>query len=453
MRQYDLVLAGGAVVTAAGVAAADVAVTGQRIAAVLPPGSGAVAAETQDVSGRFLLPGLIDSHVHFRQPGLSYKEDWAHGSRAAVAGGVTTVIDMPNTRPSLTTPHQAWAKHRIIDGTSLVDYRFHAGVNPADITLIKAFSPQEATSVKVFLSGHHTAPDVVRSPADLERLCVLMARMERVLVCHAEQDDVFALLDKWRGDPRSYLRCEEHRPRTAAIVAVARLIELARRHGTRIHVLHVSSREEADLLSAAADAGYPVSFEVTGHHLTFTNEDTRLLGSRIRLRPAIREPADRDRLWQAVLEGAATTLGSDHAPHTRAEKARPVPHAPPGLPGVQELLPAFYTGLAARRPDAGGADLLPIVVRLLADGPARLFGLSHRKGSIAPGMDADVVVFDAARQSLPGQRHIYAKCGWSAYQGLPLIGAVDATFRRGEAVYRWKPDRESFGQPDGAWLD
>jgi dihydroorotase len=448
-----MILRGGTVVDGAGARAADVLISGEQVAAVVAPGTPVTDAVEHDVNGRFLLPGLIDGHVHFREPGLEHKEDWEHGSRAAAAGGVTTVIDMPNTRPSLTTPELARAKHRRIDGRTLVDYRFHAGVDPTDVGAIKAFGPREANTVKVFLSGHHTAPEVVRDPADLDRLCRVAADVGLTVLCHAEQDDVFALLDRWRGEPSSALEYEKHRPRTAAIVAVARLVELARRHGTRIHILHVSSREEADLISAAAAAGIPVSFEITGHHLTFTDDDVAGLGSLIRLRPAIREAADRDRLWEAAIDGTATNAGSDHAPHTRAEKSRPAPDAPPGLPGVQELFPALYTGLTHRLPQAGPAQLLPVVARLMGEGPARLFGLDHRKGRIAAGRDADLVVFDPAGSRRLTPDRIYARCGWSAYRDVTFAGAVEMTMRRGSVIYRSTPDGAEFGDPGGQWLE
>jgi len=452
MARPDLVLTGGTVVSSTGAHRADLVVHQGRVAALQPSGSACAAAQVIDVSGRYLLPGLIDSHVHFRQPGLEHKEDWVHGSRAAVAGGVTTVIDMPNTRPPLSSPADAWTKHRLVDGASLVDYRFHAGVDPADVSRVAAFTGREAGSVKVFLSGHHTAPEVVRDPVALDRICGLLADRGLTMVCHAEHDDVFALLDRWRGEPGSARDYESHRPRTAGIVAVAQLIDLARRHGTRIHVLHVSGREEADLLTAAAAVGLPVSFEVTGHHLTFTDADIEGLGSLIRLRPAIRDPADRDRLWQAVLERHALTVGSDHAPHTLAEKRRPAAQAPPGLPGVQELLATLYTGLVARQPGAGPAQLLPIVVRLLAEGPAQLFKLEHRKGALEPGRDADVVVFDPTRADPGAPRRIHAKCGWSAYSGLDFQGTVELTLRRGMVAYRRGTDEDFFGTPGGIWL-
>lgn len=449
----DLVVRGGRVVTPDGVREADVAVSGGRITDVLPARSGAAALDDVDARGLYVLPGLIDSHVHFRTPGLTHKEDWPHASRAAVAGGVTTVLDMPNTDPPTFSPDAARAKDAEISGTSLVDYRFHAGVDPDDVDNVRAFAPFEATSAKAFLTGHHTAPHVLRDPQRLDALFRAGAECGLRLVFHAEDDAVFSLLDGWLGEPRAHGDYERHRPRSGGIVAVARLIELCREHGTAVHVLHVSGKEEADLLTAAGAAGLPVTWEVLGHHLSFTAADTEHAGSRIRLSPSIRDDADRERLWDAVLDGEVTTVGSDHAPHPLTEKERAAPDAPPGLPGVQELFSGLFTGLRRRRPDTGDGELLRIVARVLASGPARLFGLDHRKGGVVPGRDADLVLVDPARRWSLDAGEVQALCGWSAYEGRQFTGRVERTFRRGATVFRRTESGPEFGTPDGRWLD
>jgi dihydroorotase len=453
LQDYDLLVSGGRVVTESGVRAADIAVRNGRIAMLLEPGTGVRAARTLDAAGKYVLPGLIDSHVHFRTPGLTSKEDWAHASRAAVAGGITTVIDMPNTVPPTFTSGDMHDKHSMVSGNSLVDYQFHAGIDPHQVDRLESFRGREVSSAKAFLTGHHTAPHVLRDDNTLDRLFEMAARHDIRLLFHAEDDAVFALLDAWQGDPKRYADYERHRPRTGGIVAVAKLIELARRYGTAVHVLHVSSKEEADLLSAARASGLPVTFEVTAHHLSFTSADTRRLGARIRLSPAIREEADQDRLWQAVIDGHARCVGSDHAPHQLQDKTLAPDKAPPGLPGVQELLPALFTGLRRRLPDEHEASLLRIVSRVLAEGPAQTFQLGHRKGCVSAGFDADLVIFDPTVNWMLSESEIHAKCGWSAYQGWTFTGVVETTIRRGELVYqRHDGGRTSFGVADGAWL-
>ncbi|NHD16065.1 MULTISPECIES: dihydroorotase [Actinopolyspora] len=450
---FDLLIRGARVVTGDGVRRLDVAVSAGRVARLLEPGTEAVAASTIPAQGRYLLPGLIDSHVHFRTPGLTHKEDWAHGSRAAVAGGITTVIDMPNTQPPLFDPSDAHDKHAEIAGTSLVDYRFHAGVDPSGLERLERFTPREATSAKAFLAGHHTAPNVLRDAESLEGLFRRGADNGLRLLFHAEDSEVFDLLDQWHGVPGRYRDYERLRPRSGGVVAVAKLIELVRRYGTPIHVLHVSSREEADLLSAARAAGLPVSFEVTAHHLSFTAEDTERMGARIRLSPAIRDRTDQERLWSAVIDGEASCLGSDHAPHELSDKVRSPEDAPPGLPGVQELFPALFTGLRRRLPQRHTDELLRVAVRLLGEGPAGMFGL-ERKGEIRPGADADLVVFDPDANWMLDEEGVRSRCGWSAYQGWTFTGRVERTIRAGRTVFsRDRAGAAWFGEPDGVWLD
>jgi dihydroorotase len=257
------------------------------------------------------------------------------------------------------------------------------------------------------------------------------------------------LLDAWQGEPTSYRDYERHRPRTGGIVAVARVIELARRHGTKAHILHLSSAEEADLVAAAQASGLPVTFELTGHHLSFTDADTARLGAKTRLSPAIRTQADQDRLWAALRAGEVTSLGSDHAPHTVEEKTRPVADAPPGLPGVQELATAVWTGMRRRWPDEDPDIAITRLVRHLAAGPAALFRLAG-KGELAPGADADLVVFAPDEAWLLSSAELHAKCGWSAYEGWTMTGRVQRTFLAGRQA--WDAGTGEFGVPAGRWL-
>jgi dihydroorotase len=447
----DLVITGGRLVLPTGVVAGDVCVRDGRIDEILPPGEAPSAHRVIDAQGRHVLPGLLDSHVHFRTPGLTHKEDWAHASRAAAAGGVTTVIDMPNTQPPLFDPADAASKAKLIEGDSLVDFRFHLGVDPNQLGLLEKVTPREAVSAKVFMTGHHTAPHVVRDGEQLDRVFALAAQLGIRLVLHAEDDAVFALLDRWRPPVQSFGDYEPSRPRTGGIVAAAAVIRLVERHGTAAHILHVSSAEEADLYAAAAAAGLPVTFEVTSHHLSFSDHDIVRLGSRIRLSPAIRQPADRDRLWSAVFSGQVSALGSDHAPHTLAEKRKPAAEAPPGLPGVQELAAAVFTGMRRRQPERPVDEHLSLLARLYGAAPADLFGLSGQKGRLVVGNDADFTIFDADHAWSLDAGAVQAKCGWSAYEGWMFAGRTELTVRRGEVIY--DADAGTWGSPSGRWLD
>jgi dihydroorotase len=444
----DLVVT-GRLVTPDGVRAGAVHVRAGVITAVtevddVPPG-----VPTVDAGERYVLPGLIDSHVHFRTPGLTHKEDWTHGSRAAVAGGVTTVLDMPNTVPPTLDVETVVSKASLIAGESLVDFAFHLGADPSRPELLADVPPEIATSAKVFLTGHHTAPTVFRDRAQLEKAFAAAAAGGVRLVLHAEDGGLFELLDEWQGAPSSYVDYERFRPRTGGIVAVATVLELVRRYGTSAHILHLSSAEEADLMTAARAAGLPVTFELTGHHLSFTDGDTLRLGAKTRLSPAIRAQRDQDRLWDAVRAGQVATLGSDHAPHTAEEKSRPVPDAPPGLPGVQELAVAVWTGMRRRWPSEPADAAIARLVSHLSAQPASLFSLPA-KGRLAVGADADLVVFDPDEPWLFSARDVWAKCGWSAYEGWTFTGRVLTTIRAGQVM--WDASRGVFGAATGRWL-
>lgn len=445
----DLVVTGRHLVTPRGVRPGYVLIRDGRVLDIGDLAAAPRAGRGIDAGQAYVLPGLIDTHVHFRTPGLTHKEDWEHASRAAAAGGVTTVIDMPNTVPATLTEQLVREKAALVVGHSMVDYAFHLGVDPDNPGSLATVDPAVARSAKIFMAGHHTAPIVLRDPRQLERAFAAAAAGGVQLVLHAEDDGVFALLDGWWGEPGSYADYEARRPRSGGISAVAKVIELVRRHGTRAHLLHLSSREEADLACAARAAGLPVTFEVTGHHLSFTDEDTSRLGARIRLSPAIRTRADQARLWQAVRDGQPATIGSDHAPHTIAEKSRPAAAAPPGLPGVQELAASVWTGMRRRWPDEDADVAIQRLVRYLASGPAELFGLAG-KGRLDPGADADLVFFAADDTWMFSAADVRAKCGWSAYEGWTMSGRVVRTLRAGQVA--WDAESGTFGEPGGRWL-
>lgn len=445
MNHADLVVTGGRLVTPEGIREGTVVIRDGRIDALDEPSAARPTGPVLDARGHYVLPGLIDSHVHFRTPGLEHKEDWAHGSRAALAGGVTTVLDMPNTVPPSLDEQALHDKARLVEGRSWVDYRFHLGADPDNPGLLATLDPAVATSAKVFMAGHHTAPVVFRRPDQLAQAFEAAARGGVQLVLHAEDQQIFDLLDAAYGEPHHYADYEPHRPRSGAIIAVARVIDLVRRYGTRAHILHASTAEEVTLLVAAAAEGLPITFEVTGHHLSFTDADTCRRGPRTRLSPAIRRRDDQDRLWRAVIDGEATTLGSDHAPHTVEEKNRPPAEAPPGLPGVQELATVVWTGLLGR-PGIDPDRAACILARLMGSGPADLYHLPG-KGRLTEGADADLVLLDPQRRWQLDRTSIESRVGWSAYEGWMFTGRFTTAVRGGRTV--WDLATGLHGEPDG----
>ncbi|MFF2480344.1 dihydroorotase family protein [Paenibacillus sp. NPDC058071] len=444
---FDLVIANARIVYRDRILDGKIGVRDGKIAKLLRKDEEATANRTIDAEGRYVLPGLIDSHVHFRTPGYEHKENWHSASKAAVAGGVTTVLDMPNTNPYTDTVERLRQKSALADGQSYVDYGFHIGVAPGKAEALQPLKRGEAASIKLFLTGHRTAKHIIDDEAELDYIFGLAADKGIPLTLHAEDDFVLRLFRQSRGEPSDLTEYEAAYPRIGAITAVARALRLVRKHGTSIHVLHVSSAEEAELLEAAAAAGYPVTFETTAHQLWFDHASALPLGTKAKLSPAIREPRDRERLWQSVAQGTLTSVGSDHAPHSKAEKSYEFHDAPPGLPGVQELLPVLLTGLKRRLPSLTREERLLAVARLLASGPASRFGLDHRKGSIEVGLDADLLILDDEKKRVLTGDGVLSGSGWSAYEGIELEGEPLVTIVRGQVVYNRGQFGEEIGQP------
>ena len=261
------------------------------------------------------------------------------------------------------------------------------------------------------------------------------------------------MLDLFPSSSSSVLDYEKRRASLGGVIAIARVVEVVRTYGTRTHVLHVASSTEMQLLQAATLVGLPISFEVTPHHLSLTAIDGHRIGSRAKISPAFHEEKDRLALWQAVRTGSVYTIGSDHAPHSNKEKEQPFEIAPPGLPGVQELLPLILTGLATTFPDMSMDERMLLVAKLCAHQPAELYGLSHRKGTLRPGLDADLVVIDSQRTWRVRPTDLYSQCGWSAYEGWLFTALPILTVRRGTIVYeRQNNGMGSFGTYDGAFI-
>jgi dihydroorotase len=417
---YDLILRGGTVVNHDGRAERDIGIRGARIAAVGDLG-GAVAAEVIDAKGLHVLPGVIDSQVHFREPGLEHKEDLATGSRAAVMGGVTAVFEMPNTRP-LTVSAEALAdkvaraRHRMF-----CDFAFYVGGTRENIDDIPALERLEASAgIKVFM-GSSTGDLLVDDEPSLDRI---VARIARRAAFHAEDEARLKERAKLRrpGEPASH---PVWRDEEAALIATQRLVRLAEKHGRRVHVLHVSTAEEMEFL--ARHKGW-ASVEVTPHHLTLAAPDCyERLGARAQMNPPVRDARHRAALWAALAAGVVDVLGSDHAPHTPEEKDHPYPESHSGMTGVQTLVPVMLDHVNA------GRLTLERFVDLTSHGPQRLFGI-RGKGRIAAGWDADLTVVDLKRRETITDGWIESRCGWTPYDGVTVLGWPVGTFVRGRRV-------------------
>ncbi|MBH0238516.1 dihydroorotase [Methylobrevis albus] len=416
---FDLLIRNATVVNQDGAAVRDVAVRDGKIAGIgsFDPAS---AGETIDATGLHVLPGVIDTQVHFREPGATHKEDLESGSRAAVMGGVTAVFEMPNTSPLTTTAETLAAK--VAAGTDRMhcDFAFWVGGtrgNVADIPELERLPG--AAGIKVFM-GSSTGDLLVE---DDDGVAAILSATRRRAAFHSE--DEFRLRarkgEQVVGDPASH---PVWRDAEAALLCTQRLVRIARATGARIHVLHISTADEIEFLKAHKDVA---SCEVTPHHLTLTDEAYHRLGTLVQMNPPVRSAAHRDGIWAGVAQGIADILGSDHAPHTLEEKAKPYPASPSGMTGVQTLVPVMLDHVAA------GRLSLARFVDMTSAGPARLFGIAG-KGRIAAGYDADFTVVDLKRRETITNGWIASKAGWTPYDGVAVTGWPVGTIVRGRKV-------------------
>jgi len=421
-RSFDLVVTGGTIVNQNGRGIGDIGVTGGRIAAIGDL-SQASAGQRFDATGLHVLPGVIDSQVHFREPGLEHKEDLATGSLAAVKGGVTAVFEMPNTKPSTTTPDDLDEKLRRAHHRMFCDHAFYAGATDDNMGALAAMEAMPGCAgIKVFM-GASTGSLLVAEDADLEK--VLSTGRRRIAI-HAEDENRLkerrSIADS--GDVADHCHW---RDATSALMATKRAVAIARRLGRRIHILHVTTAEEMDFLARHKDL---VTVETTPQHLTLAAPEAyRRLGTYAQMNPPIREEHHRAGLWAAVRDGIVDVIGSDHAPHTIEEKAKPYPQSPSGMPGVQTLLPLLLDH-AAR-----GALTLERVVDLTSAGAQRIFGLAA-KGRIALGYDADLTLVDLKATREITSDWLASRCGWSPFEGQTVTGWPMATIVRGHVVMR-----------------
>ncbi len=416
---YDLILKGGTVVNQDGEGVRDVAIAAGRIAAIGEVG--ASAAEVIDCRGLHVRPGVIDSHVHFREPGLTHKEDLETGSRGAVLGGVTAVFEMPNTEPTTTdAPALAdkieRARHRMH-----CDFAFYIGATRENTDeLARLEQLPGVCGVKVFM-GSSTGSLLVEDDDSVRRI---LKAIRRRAAFHSE--DEYRLRERMplrvEGDPNSHPVWRDAR---AALICTERLIRLAREVGRRVHVLHVTTREEIDLLAGHKDVA---SCEATPSHLTLYAPDCyRRLGTLAQINPPVRELAHREGLWRGVASGVIDTCGSDHSPHTRQEKSHPYPRTHSGMTGVQTLVPVMLDHVNA------GRLTLARFVDLTSAGPARVYGIAG-KGRLATGYDADLTIVDLKRRETITNSWIASRSGWTPYDGLTVTGWPVGTFVRGRRV-------------------
>lgn len=419
IQTFDLLLRNGTVHTPSGPVRADVGVSGGRIAAI---GTAlGDAGETIDCTGLDILPGVIDSQVHFREPGLEYKEDLESGSRAAVMGGVTAVFEMPNTNPNTDSADRVADKLKRAHHRMWCDHAFYVGATAENAEHLGELERIPGTAgVKIFM-GASTGSLLVSDDGDLAR--VLASGHRRVAIHSEDEARMNARKDlRVEGDPASH---PVWRDDESAMLSTRRIIALARAAKRRIHILHVTTPAELAYIAQNKDVA---TCEITPQHMTLYAEDCYpRLGTYAQMNPPIRSRAHRDGLWAYLNQGVPDVIGSDHAPHTKEEKAKTYPASPSGMPGVQTLVPLFLDHVA------NGRLTLQRFIDMTSAGPQRIFGLI-RKGRIALGYDADFTIVDLRKRWTVTGSWLQSKCGWSPFEGMELTGKAIGTIVRGNRV-------------------
>ena len=430
---FDTIFKGATVVNHDGSAIRDIGVKNGRITAIGSL-SDKSAGEVINCAGLHILPGVVDSQVHFREPGLEHKEDLQTGSLAAVLGGVTSVFEMPNTKPLTTSPEALADKVKRGTHRMHCDFAFWVGGtrdNAKDVAELERLPG--AAGIKVFM-GSSTGDLLVE---DDEGVASILRNTRRRAAFHSE--------DEFRLREREGLRVENDpsshpvwRDEIAALTCTQRLVRIARETRARIHVLHISTAEEIEFLKDCKDVA---TCEATPHHLTLSSEDYKTLGNLIQMNPPVRDARHRDGVWHGIGQGVVDVLGSDHAPHTLEEKQKPYPASPSGMTGVQTLVPIMLDHVNA------GRLSLERFVDLSSHGPNRIFGMS-RKGRIAVGYDADLTIVDMKHRETITHEQAGSKAGWTPYHGKTVTGWPVGTIVRGHKVM-WEGEivNPALGEP------
>ena len=382
-----------------------------------------------DANGKFLLPGIIDDQVHFREPGLTYKGDIASESRAAVAGGITSYIEQPNTIPNAITQEILEEKYKIAAQKSFANYSFMMGGTNDNIEEILKTNPRNVAGVKLFL-GSSTGNMLVDNPQSIERI---FSSTELLIAVHCEDETTIKNnLEKYKLLHNNDVPVTMHhliRSAEACYKSSSAAIKLAKKTGARLHVFHLSTAVEMDLFANDIPLEQKkITAEVCIHHLWFSNEDYETKGNFIKWNPAIKTTADRDALWKALLDDRIDVIATDHAPHTFAEKSMPYLEAPSGGPLVQHALVAMLEKVRQQKIS------IEKMVEKMCHNPAIVFKIEKR-GFIREGYFADLVLVQTSAPYLVSQENILSKCGWSPFEGQTFASTISHTFVNGNLVY------------------
>ena len=421
MTQFALV--NGKIVSHERVYDATIIVEDGKIKKIQEGHVGTADLDVIDVKGKHILPGIIDAHVHFRNPGNPEKEDWITGSKAALAGGVTTVLDMPNNNPPITTVALLNAKREMVKDKAMVNYGFYIGATPDNLEEIKKVT--NVAGVKVYM-GSSTGNLLVDKKEDLEKL---MAGSGKLLALHAESEKCIARgMEEHTGEflPKvhSYIRNP-----LCAHEAVREALHLAKKYHSKVHICHCSTAAELQDVRKFRDEN--VTVEVTPHHLFLNIKDYDLHGNLVKVNPPLREEADQVALWEGIKDGTVDIVATDHAPHLLKEKERDYKDVPSGMPGVQLMLPLLLNACNENK------ITLEKIVELVCYNPAKIFGIEN-KGMLKEGYDADITIVDLEMTDRLSNKFMWSKANWSPFHGLTLKGWPVMTFVNGQLMYEWR---------------
>ncbi len=405
-----------------------------------------------DFRGKYLLPGLLEVHGHMREPGLEYKEDIPHGTRAGLAGGYTTILDMPNTKPPTTTVARLQEQIQRYSGRSYCDFAINMGTARNDIDELKRVDKNQITGVKIFAAGHATTPTTIPHLSDLARIFEILGERGMMAIVHAENQE---LLDYFKHQYRDLAgrhdaaAWSEARNLSVVLTSVLEMIALAKQFGVKLYLLHQSTPEEFAAIEFGRKIGVDVYGEVTTVHLAFSSADYAEHGNMINIAPALRTPAMQDKLWQLLRAGQIDTVVTDHAPHTLTEKQQEsVWNVASGMPGLQEAVPVLVSNWVKHFGMETLEEGLLRIAQVTSQNIARIFGFDQKGGLIA-GKDADIVVVDSSQPWNVQKADLFTKNQWSVYEGMELIGRPVATLLRGTMVYR---EGQIIGSPQGKQL-
>jgi dihydroorotase len=407
------------VVLPEGTSPTSLLIDGDKITAI-DPAIHTRAETVVDAAGLHLIPGVIDDHVHCREPGLTHKEDLRHASRACAKGGVTTFLDMPNTNPNTTTQTRLDEKLALAAQRSLVNYGFYIGATLDNLEDLQR--AQRTPGIKLFI-GSSTGDLLVDDQEALERV---FGETTLPICAHCEDETIIRANQQRYTGPQDAVQHSWIRNQRAAVVSTRRALDLALRHRRRLHVAHVSTGAETQLV---ADHRGLVTAEVCPHHLFFSMDDYSRLGTLVQMNPSLKTQQDCDQLWQALLDGRLQVVATDHAPHTLEEKQRPYPQSPSGVPAVENSLALILNQVNQ------GRCTIEQVVRWMCDAPARVWDIVG-KGRIAVGYDADLVLVDLSKTAVIRNEEQQTKCRWSPWHGETLQGWPVRTWVLGHEVFR-----------------